>query len=160
MSGNRYLDNEFGILFKGKSFYFDLFNMIFACQWNHSFKLYSYQWKNQSQLTETGFFIPSYKISTWSLSLPQNSTFSAPNFKECKKIKGFIWSHTKPLENKGFLDNLCSENGLIWSYCVQSGHTDCSITRFIILSDFSCFSIYKVPLIFWSIRIYSICNFI
>ena len=38
--------------------------------------------------------------------------------------------HTKTLENKGFLDNICAENDFIWSYCVQSGHTDCSITLF------------------------------
>lgn len=38
--------------------------------------------------------------------------------------QGIHMVHTKPLENKGFPDNICAENGLIWSYCVQSGHTD------------------------------------
>ena len=77
-------------------------------------------------LTETGFIYSIIQILTWSLSLPRNSIFSATNFKECRKIKVFIWSIPKMLDFIGFFDNLCAENGLIWSYCVQSGHTDCS----------------------------------
>lgn len=35
------------------------------------------------------------------------------------------------LDFTGFFDSIYAENGLISFKCVQSGHTDCSITLFV-----------------------------